>query len=151
HYYRDLLNNSSAWKLPIIDGSVYVNSPGVILWVYGDAAGNGINLGSSGEIRIPVVASGLPAKSLDIYMGAGNVALSGSAAANDSGVAANFRYLGLPSNTNITFSGNANFTGQIIAPEADLTMNGSGSTTFDITGSTIVKSVTFHGNFNYHF
>jgi hypothetical protein len=101
HYYKYLLNNNAAWKLPIIDGNVYVNSPGVILWVVGDAGGNGINLGSSGEIRIPA------GKSISIYMGAPNASLSASAVANDTGVAQNFRYLGLPSNTSITFSGNA--------------------------------------------
>jgi hypothetical protein len=143
--YKYVLNNASIWKLASIDGNVYVNSPGVKLYVTGDASGNGINLGSSGVIKIPA------GKSLDIYMGAQNATLSGSAAANDTGVAANFRYFGLPSNTSITFNGNANFTGQIIAPEAALTMNGSGNSSFDITGSTIVKSVTFNGNFNYHF
>src|SRR5438046_400225 len=88
--YKYILNNSRIWKLASIDGNIYVNSPGVILYVTGDNNGNGINLGSSGVIKIPA------GKSLDIYMGAGNATLSGSAAANDSGVAANFRYFGLP-------------------------------------------------------
>jgi choice-of-anchor A domain-containing protein len=68
----------------------------------------------------------------------------------DSGRAGNFYYYGLPGVTSITWSGNSAFIGVIYAPEADLTLNGGGNN-IDMVGSTITKSITMNGHFDFHF
>jgi hypothetical protein len=143
--YKYLLGNSNPWKMPVIDGSVYINGSGVQVWVTGDANGNGVALPTKGEIRIPV------GKSVDVYMAAQSANVGGNGIINDTGVAKNFRYWGLPSNTSLTFSANAAFVGQINAPEADFKLGGGGSNTYDFIGSSITKSVTMGGHFNFHY
>ena len=143
--YKYLLGNQNPWKLPVIDGSVYVNGPGVQLWVTGDANGTGVALGTKGEIRIP---SG---KSLDVYMAAPNSNIGGNGVINDTGMAKSFRYFGLPSNTTLGLSANAAFVGQINAPEADFVLGGGGKNTYDFIGSSITRSVTMGGHFNFHY
>ena len=70
---------------------------------------------------------------------------------NSDGLAQNFGYWGLPSNTSLTFSGNAKFTGTIYAPNADFTLNGSGDNIIDFIGASISKTVTLNGHFNFHY
>ncbi|SDS66505.1 hypothetical protein [Opitutus sp. GAS368] len=50
-----------------------------------------------------------------------------------------------------TFSGNASFTGVLIAPYAALTGNGSGNSQMDLCGSFVVGSVTSNGHMDFHY
>jgi hypothetical protein len=65
--------------------------------------------------------------------------------------AANFQVYGLPSMSSLTLNGNATFLGCFYAPEAALTMNGSGNNLMDYEGSCVVQSITLNGRFNLHF
>jgi hypothetical protein len=90
-----------------------------------------------------------PGASLKLYVG-GSGAIGGNGIVNP-GSALDFIYYGLPSNTSLSFSGNAAFTGVIYAPNAAFTMNGGGSSTYDFVGASITKTVTMNGHFNFHY
>jgi choice-of-anchor A domain-containing protein len=62
----------------------------------------------------------------------------------------NFIFYGLPNLTSISFHGSAAFIGAIYAPEADLSVGGGGSSS-DFMGSAIIKSMTMHGHYDYHY
>ena len=48
-------------------------------------------------------------------------------------------------------NGNGEFTGVLVAPNADLTMNGAGNSRQDYTGALMVNSVRMNGHFNFHY
>ena len=85
---------------------------------------------------------------LNIYQVSGNGTLNDVTL--DSGRARNFFYYGLPGVTSITYGGSSGFTGVIYAPEADLTLNGGGSSV-GFVGASITKTITMNGHYNFHF
>jgi hypothetical protein len=88
---------------------------------------------------------------LKLYMGGESFRLGGLGVVNESGIADNFYYYGLPTNTDIGFVGNAGFTGVIYAPQADFDLGGGGVDTYDFIGATVTKSVHMRGHFNFHY
>jgi len=139
--------------MPVIDGSIYVNGKNVTLWVTGDPLdpnGNGVALGTTDEIRIPIGADGVP-NNLDVYMGAAQANFGGNGFINDTGQAKNLRYLGLPSNTYLKFTSNGKFFGQINAPQALFELKGGGSDEYDFVGSSITRAATFTGHYHFHY
>lgn len=126
--------------------TVYING-NATLWVQG----NYTMLGGS-SITIA------PGYTLKVYVGTENTAAPVSAnftTVNSEGSDANafnFQYYGLPSNTQLSWSGNASYMGMIYAPEAAFILSGSGSTaTNDYQGSCVVRGATLNGHFNIHY
>lgn len=105
------------------------------------------NISMAGQAYIEIA----PGASLHLYGAGSSTSLSGQGIANSNSNATNFFYYGLPSNTSLSLSGNSAFTGVIYAPQADLTMNGGGSTTYDLVGAGIVNSISMNGHFNFHY
>ena len=72
---------------------------------------------------------------------------------NAAGVASAFQYYGLPSNTQITWTGNSEFIGVVYAPNANLKLSGGGSGALgnDFQGSMVVNAISLVGNFSFHF
>ena len=64
---------------------------------------------------------------LKLYVGGPSASFGGNGIANTPGSATNFVYYGLPTNTSLSMSGNAAFTGAIYAPSAAFTLGGGGS------------------------
>jgi len=139
--YKYVLNNAAAWKLSNLDGSVYVSSPDVILYVT-----DSVNLANKGD-QLHIASGG----SISFYVGAPSVTLSGQGIINDSGSAKNFTYYGLPTNTQFKLGANAAFTGTIYAPQCDFTLGGGGNNVYDYAGACVVKSVTMNGKFQFHY
>lgn len=110
-----------------------------VIYVRGD-----FTMAGSAEVIIA------PGGSLKIYV-AGNVALAGNGIFNYTLDATKFSLYGLPSCNNIAVSGNAAFTGVIYAPQADVVMNGSGVTIYDIVGAIVGNSATMNGHFQFHY
>src|SRR4051812_38776191 len=81
----------------------------------------------------------------------GSVALAGNGIFNYNLDASKFSLYGMPTCTSIAVSGNASFTGVIYAPDADITMNGSGTTNYDVVGAMIGKTATLNGHFHFHY
>jgi hypothetical protein len=139
--YKYVLNNAAAWKLSVLDGSVYVGSPDVVLYVT-----DSVNLANKGD-QMHIASGG----SISFYVGAPSVTLSGQGVINDGGAAKSFSYYGLPSNKSFTLGANAAFTGTIYAPSCDFTLGGGGNNTYDYAGACVVKSVVMNGHFQFHY
>jgi hypothetical protein len=110
-----------------------------VLYVTGD-----MNMMGNAQITI------LPGASLKIFLG-GNASLAGNGVMNLSQDSTKYTLYGLPTSTSISISGNASFTGSIYAPSADLSLNGSGTTIYDVAGAVVANTAYFHGNFQFHY
>ncbi len=123
----------------------------------------GIYVGTNAQVRLKISSSvtvmnvdkdGIyiaPGGSLTIYMVGQTFKIAGRGVVNDSGNAAAFTLLGLPSCTDIQFNGNAAFTGAIYAPQASFSLGGGGNNTIDFIGASVTKSVVMNGHFNFHY
>lgn len=101
----------------------------------------------AGNAYIEIAAN----SSLQIYMQGASASLGGNGVLNDTGYAINFLYFGLPTNTSLSFSGNASYTGAIYAPEAAFSLGGGGNNTYDFVGASVTSTVTMNGHFNFHY
>jgi hypothetical protein len=123
-------------------------SGGAIMLVRGDAVlyvtGN---VSMSGQSQIIIE----PGASFKLYVAGPSTSLAGNGILNQAGDATKFSYYGMPGNTSLTLGGNAAFTGVIYAPSADLTLSGSGNTSYDFVGASVTKSVVMHGHFKFHY
>jgi Tfp pilus assembly protein PilX len=88
-----------------------------------------------------------PGASFDLYTAGSTTVLSGGGVINGTGLAKNFSYHGLPSNTSITYSGSASFIGTINAPEAAFTISGSAA----MVGAAIVNTFNDSGGAAIHY
>jgi choice-of-anchor A domain-containing protein len=102
-------------------------------------------VGSSSSIVIA------PDASLTLYIAAPTASIGGNGIVNQAGYATNCLVYGLPTCTRIDIQGNGTFKGCIYAPQASLTLNGSGSGQDDFIGAAAVKSMTLNGHFNFHY
>ena len=145
----DYLLVGQNYQVNTLSGSVYVGLTNTVLYVTG-----AISIGSGGNKKgwaLPQIHIG-PGASLTIYMAGATTSIAGKGLVNDTLEAKNFQYYGLPTNTKIDITGNGAFFGTIYAPQADLTLKGSGNTTVDdFTGSSITKTTTMAGNFKFHY
>ena len=135
-----VLGNISPWQITDLSQSLYITDPNTIIYV-----SNSLNLGSGTEIFIA------PGASLTMYVGAADASIGGQGIVNSSGLAKNFVYLGLPTNTSLGLQGNASFTGDFFAPQADVTLGGGGTTPEDFSGQIIGNSLKMNGHFNIHY
>lgn len=111
-----------------------------VLYVTGDVSLTGLS-------RIEIA----PGASLKLYVAGPSTSLGGSGVVNNAGNAMDFMYYGLPSNTSVSMSGNASFTGTIYAPSASLTLGGGGSNNYDFVGASVTDSVSLNGHYNFHY
>jgi len=88
---------------------------------------------------------------LQIYMGGATASIGGNGLANANANATNFTYYGLPSNTSLSLSGNAAFTGSIYAPQAAFSLGGGGNNTYDFVGASVTGTVSMNGHYNFHY
>jgi hypothetical protein len=139
--YKYLINNSQPYKLGTLDGSVYFNGQNCVLWVT-----DGFALGSKDQIRIAGTSG-----SVNLYVSAANANIGGQGVVNDTGLAKNFNYYGLPSNLALSFAANAAFVGRIYAPEAAFTLGGGGKNSYDFVGQSITLSAKMNGHYNFHY
>lgn len=138
--FQYYLDNSASWSIANLGGSVYVSTTNVVLYV-----SNTLVVPSGGQIYIA------PGASLTMYAGAATASVGGQGIVNATGLANNFHYYGLPSNTYINFGANASFVGCIYAPEAYFALGGGGSTSYDFIGRSVTLSVKMNGHYNFHY
>lgn len=105
------------------------------------------NVAMSGQSSI-IINNGA---SLKLYVAGASASLGGNGIANPGGRAMNFAYYGLPSNTSVSLSGNAAFSGTIYAPQAAFTLGGGGSDSYDFVGASITGSVRMNGHYRFHY
>jgi hypothetical protein len=138
--YPYVLDNSTPWYFSDLSQSIYVNAPNTVVYV-----SDSLNMGSGTAIYIA------PGASLKMYVGAPDASIGGQGVVNATGLATSFTYYGLPSNTSFGIQANAGFTGQIIAPEADVTLGGGGSTPYDFAGQLVANSLNLNGHYSLHY
>ncbi|MEY2429367.1 MAG: putative Ice-binding-like adhesive domain [Verrucomicrobiota bacterium] len=80
-----------------------------------------------------------------------SITISGLNYINPNGSAGSLIIYAAPTVTSITLNGNGQFTGVLIAPYANLTLNGGGSSNEDFCGSVMVNSATLNGHFSFHY
>lgn len=116
------------------------------------AGKNVVIVGSGGTSMVSglqIGVSGTNVGNAKIYMD-GPISESGNDAINPSSWAGALTVYSTTTQT-CTFSGNAFFSGVLIAPDAPLTGNGGGSNQIDLCGSFVVKSVTSNGHMDFHY
>ena len=106
---------------------------------------NGLNMGNGDGITIA------PGGSIEIYSGGTGITIGGNGVLNANGYAGNFIVYCADTVKSFTLNGNGEFTGVLVAPSADLTMNGGGNSRQDFTGALMVNSVRMNGHFNFHY
>lgn len=136
--YNTILDTGN-YMVSSLDGSILVKGDAVV-WVKDDLA-------LTGHEYIYIE----PGASLKMYVSAPSVNLSGHGVINGTGSALAFQYFGLPSNTSLSFSGNATFVGVIYAPNAAFTLGGGGNNIYDFVGASISDTVKMNGHFNFHY
>ena len=119
---------------------MYVNG-NAVLYVTGDVLmqGNGTT-----PSQIVIGTGG----SLTLYVGGASAVFT---QVNNLGNAKSFNYYGLPSNTTVSFGGNAALIGSIYCPNADFTIGGGGNDVYDFEGSLMAKTIKMNGHYNFHF
>ncbi len=151
-------------------GSVIVNgvltSYSHVFTIPGDytvSDNNSIYIGTNVNVRLKVTYSGTYSPSKIYVAGTGATSgkmtsyLTGTGATltkdhiAQSGKAANMAFMGLPSLTTLSYSGNDDFTGVIYAPQATFSLNGGGSGTLDFVGSSVTKTVKMNGHYHFHY
>ena len=105
------------------------------------------NVSMAGQSQIIVTTNA----SLKLYVGGTSASIGGNGVANQSGSSTRFSYWGLPTNTSLSFSGNAAFAGSVYAPNATFSLSGGGNNTLDFVGSSVTSTVTFNGHFSFHY
>jgi hypothetical protein len=120
---------------------VTVNS---VLWVTSD-----FTMSSQSQIIL------VPGVRLLLYVGdttgSGASASLGGSGVSNQGNAMDFEYWGMPSNTSLSYSGNAAFTGVIYAPNANFTLGGGGNGIYDFVGASVTSTVKMNGHFHFHY
>lgn len=87
-----------------------------------------------------------PGGSLAIYASA-TTKFAGQGIINDTGLAANLSYYGLPTNTKLDYAGGSAFIGTVKAPQTAFTVHGEA----EIFGAVIADSYTATGNTKFHY
>jgi hypothetical protein len=87
---------------------------------------------------------------LTIYAGGTSASISGNQYINPSGFAGSLLIYCAPSVTSFTLNGNGQFTGVLVAPNANLAMHGGGNSDEDFCGSLMVNSASLNGHFKFH-
>jgi hypothetical protein len=123
---------------------------------------NGLNMSGNDSITIVPYANvnniGLaplttapPGANVTVYSGGTSFAIGGNGIINQPGLASDFVFCAAPTVTSGSLSGNGAFTGILVAPTVDLTLNGGGNSYTDFIGCMMVNSATLNGHFHVHY
>lgn len=133
-------------SLTINNGDAVLVNGNASLWVTGT-----INFKNAANTYIIIN----PGCSLKLYCGVSAAGSTNTSATLGTvitaGGASTFQYYGLPSNGDLTWTGNASYVGTIYAPNATFSMGGGGSTFNDFQGAVTCKYVDMNGHFNFHY
>ncbi len=140
--YQYIFNSSGDYRINSLNGNIYV--------------------GTNASVRIKFTSSVTTSQYiftivpdnayLQAFVDAPTFSLTGSAYVdNRSAHPERFYLYGTPNCTSISYGGNGAFYGCVYAPEANFTLGGGGSDTFDFVGSSVTALVTMNGHYNFHF
>ena len=110
---------------------------------------NGIDLSSGGN-SITIANGATSGAAFQLYVGGTSFSISSDQVHNLGLYSGSFIVYCAPSVTSVSFGGNSEFSGVLVAPNVDLTMNGGGSGYMDFVGGLIAKTVTMTGHYHFH-
>jgi len=143
----DLILQGGAANMPPVD--YYVSSIGKAnILVIGNARlVVGGNVKQSGQDTLVIAPDGR----LEMWVGGTSVDLTGQGVMNQNGYAQNFMLWCTDSVTDLKYAGNGEFTGVVIAPNADVKLAGGGSGDEDFVGALIANTITLNGHYSFHY
>jgi hypothetical protein len=141
NYYDNVLYASTKYISSALLGTTIVLGPKVTL-----VLPNGL----SGSEKLFFNYTDNANPGVTIYAGGTSASISGNQYVNPSGFAGSLLIYCAPSVTSFTLNGNGQFTGVLVAPNADLAMHGGGNSDQDFCGSLMVNSVGLNGHFKFH-
>ncbi len=142
-FYDFILKEGASYVMSEIGGGVkkmYVEGNATLL-----VTGNVDFSGNGAGITIATNAS------LNMYVSGARTKIAGNGVINNTGRATAFSYWGMPSNKEVILQGNADFTGTVYAPQAQLELGGGGSGIDDFMGASVSNTVRVGGHFNFHY
>ncbi len=86
-----------------------------------------------------------------MYCGGTSCTVGGNGVLNQAGYAEDFILECTPSVTTFNFNGNGEFIGVLVAPEANMNLNGGGHLNTDFIGSIMMNSIGMNGHFSFHY
>ena len=101
----------------------------------------------NGSDVVQIAAGG----SLTVYAAGATDTIGGNGIINQSGFAANCTLNFTPATTTLNFTGNGEFIGTIVAPEAHVNLNGGGHEVNDFIGALMADSITMNGHYKFHY
>ena len=138
NHYDNILQ-SGDYYASSLSGTVYVNGQARLVLP------NGLSMSGNDQFVLG------PLGSVSIYAGGSSITIGGNGVLNPNGFAGNFIVYCAPTVTSFTLNGNGEFTGVLVAPNADVTMNGGGNSDQDFIGALMVNSVRMNGHFKFHY
>jgi hypothetical protein len=136
--YENVLNSGDYYATSL-SGKVYVN--GQVRLVLP----NGLSMSGNDQFVLG------PLGSISIYAGGSSITIGGNGVLNPNGFAGNFIVYCAPTVTDFTLNGNGEFIGVLVAPNAEIKMNGGGNSDQDFIGALMVNSVRMNGHFKFHY
>lgn len=110
----------------------------------------GLNMSGNDQITIGTGSSG-DNSTLNLFSSGTSATIGGNGIANKSGYAQNFVMYCTPSVTRFSFNGNGEFIGVLVAPNANITMDGGGKANNDFEGALVINSVKMNGKYSFHY
>jgi hypothetical protein len=138
NYYDHILCGTYSFTNEFV-GNWYVSCPSILVLP------NDFTMGSQDSITIA------PGASLKIYVGGTSCTINGNGIINMLGLPANFVVYCTSDVTNLTLNGNGSFAGVLIAPSAEVIINGGGSAPEDFAGALLANTLVLDGYLRFHF
>jgi hypothetical protein len=141
-YYDHILYGGDYYLATPLSGKTLVLGPSRLVLP------QGINM--SGQDCIQIAQGG----SVQIYAGAqanGSDSIGGNGIMNSPGFAVNCQLNFTPACKSLSIGGNGTIVSTVVAPEANVTMNGGGRTNTDFVGCLMANTITMNGHFSFHY
>ena len=129
-----------------LSGSTLVTCPNSIV-----VAEGGLTMQGQDLLTIAPPSAGGYAPSLSLYDTGGPLNLGGQGIDNVGGIAENFSVFCAPDVTSVSISGNGQFIGTVIAPNATVTLSGGGNNITNVIGAIMADNITVNGHVEFHF
>jgi hypothetical protein len=148
-YHTNSIYTTNTYDHVITTGDYYTTDDmhGSII-VMGDARlvlPNGLSMSGNDQITIA------PGGSLKMFVDGASCTVGGKGILNQAGYAEDFILQCTDNVKTFTFNGNGEFIGALVAPEADMTMNGGGKSNNDFIGAVMMNSIGMNGHFSFHY
>jgi hypothetical protein len=138
NYYDNILKSGDYYATSLSGKTIVLGDARLVL-------PNGFEMAGNDTLTIAQNAA------VEMFVGGTSTSINGNAVLNMGGLAENFIVYCAPSVTSLALSGNGQFTGVLVAPNAHIDLNGGGNNTVDFIGAMVVSSVKLNGHFNFHY